>query len=1476
MRRKYNLGASLILVLAALVLLAGLVIAFFSSVTTDLTASRTFSDAVSTRGLADSVVNVVMSQIREATKGANAAGQPVAWASQPGLIRSWDQDGNPLAVFRLYSSDQMVAPAASLNLIAELDELKNWKLSGHSCNALYADLNSPVVTADNQLSYPVMDPAAEGSVEGFAVRQANSFGYSGSDPGPSNNPAPMPVRWLYVLADGTLTSAAGTSTEAVIAAASRANPVIGRVAFWTDDESCKVNLNTASEGHYWTPPVSSSIEDRGRDASNGNPPPPLGMAAGLPAQNEFHRVPGHPATTSLSAVFGTIFPRPKYPITSMSYSETDLFKPYFTLAPRVIEGGSIAGTVPLRGISSSIVPIETERLYASVDELMFHPRLDSQKFRMERLALESSSLQNKLTKEVIERARFFVSTCSRAPETNLWNKPRVCIWPIQQAEADRNAKDTLLAFCSRLNSHPFYFERTSTWKSEALPGSAYSTTADYTARNQEVIRYLADLLNTPAPGLGGILAGASSGKYQQKGENLVAQAFDYVRSTVNTRPAGLAPNYAYAGNGTGTSPQSGVAPIILRGTIKGFGRAPLISEVGLIFYPVQFKDTTRFRRATDGPAPAGTDPNAPLPGPDGLPDDEGKFDPVTHQLLRWQSTNPAGANYTTSGLLAGTPVYDGEGDPLTTQFNLFILLEAATVTPGNGKLDALKGFQFVAYGLENFKANGTSFNLPGCCLNIPITLAWGDSKHAIFGVYSMMGAGTSTKSKVGDPTNPLDVQYYSFVGRNPIDVTPPNISATGYYDPANGGLPENQFNFSGGTVNLRVRSGYSSMPPTTPGTDAQAFYEAEIAFPSASLPIPVVAKAQTLGSPTITWRDITYGGPRNGTAGDPHLGARTTPDPQTDLVAYHYETRSILPWYNRWNYTDRNGKNTLKSGYTPSLEENLGVRNRMFFTNTGNEASPYTTWPSGYKTQFKGTDFNVSETIAPVLIRRGDTVRSARISADGPAKGDLRVLASLPKVISSNYTVGAGYPDASLRQVHALDTQGTGLGYASENPITPGTGHSVPIKKRRGLLVKDMKVKLNGSGEDVSGEDRGVIPPEANGVFLTTATGTAPGDWDTGLGSFGGGPFINRADDIGLSADTANYGSNTAYTRYYLSQNGSPAELGYSLNPSRQIASPVQFGSFGAGAPWQTLLFCPNPAAGDRHPGFGTSVNGSSGPAARAPYSLPPDHLFLDLFWMPVVEPYAISEPLSTAGKINLNYQIAPFTYIERSTALHALLKSTLITAIPTNMDKTAAGFKNLLRHYRSDDDRTDYRIRYGIDVPKTLTGFEARFNQGDLFRSGSEICGLFLIPQKLPSYTSEAGRPVDYPLSSLPDPSILPGTKAEAIAATMDGWWSNMQFTGDNVRENPYNHIYPRVTTKSNVFTVHYRVQILKGPKADPTKWREGRDPVVSEYRGSSTLERYIDPNDADMPDFATASGNETLDDYYRFRVLSTKRFSP
>jgi hypothetical protein len=48
---------------------------------------------------------------------------------------------------------------------------------------------------------------------------------------------------------------APAGTTVTIPTASASNPVVGRVAYWTDDETNKVNLNTAAGGDYWSVPV---------------------------------------------------------------------------------------------------------------------------------------------------------------------------------------------------------------------------------------------------------------------------------------------------------------------------------------------------------------------------------------------------------------------------------------------------------------------------------------------------------------------------------------------------------------------------------------------------------------------------------------------------------------------------------------------------------------------------------------------------------------------------------------------------------------------------------------------------------------------------------------------------------------------------------------------------------------------------------------------------------------------------------------------------------------------------------------------------------------------------------------------------------------------------------------------------------------------------------------------------------------------
>ena len=108
------------------------------------------------------------------------------------------------------------------------------------------------------------------------------------------------------------------------------NPIAGRIAFWTDDETCKVNINTAGgfstkdlnkiktlpaatleasyAGSFWdTPRVNTQFDRQKRVKSNTDTDPGGLKVGGLglcqPPRNEFQRYPGHPSTTSLGIVF---------------------------------------------------------------------------------------------------------------------------------------------------------------------------------------------------------------------------------------------------------------------------------------------------------------------------------------------------------------------------------------------------------------------------------------------------------------------------------------------------------------------------------------------------------------------------------------------------------------------------------------------------------------------------------------------------------------------------------------------------------------------------------------------------------------------------------------------------------------------------------------------------------------------------------------------------------------------------------------------------------------------------------------------------------------------------------------------------------------------------------------------------------------------------------------------------------------------
>ena len=281
------------------------------------------------------------------------------------------------------------------------------------------------------------------------------------------------------------------------------------------------------------------------------------------------------------------------------------------------------------------------------------------------------------------------------------------------------------------------------------------------------------------------------------------------------------------------------------------------------------------------------------------------------------------------------------------------------------------------------------------------------------------------------------------------------------------------------------------------------------------------------------------------------------------------------------------------------------------------------------------------------------------------------------------------------------------------------------------------------------------------------------------------------------------------------------------------------------------------------------------------------------------------------AGRINLNYQIMPFTNIRRATALHAVLKGEFMTAIPLNDDvNKSKEFINRGGSNRSDwtGGKGDYTWGESgtgdkkfwhrpINVNATLGQFDLKFKFGatssshsplvynGLFRTASQICEMHLIPDISGGISvGESGTSSLNAIkpSQSDDPLTAQISPLTTVETQMSTFWQSHASTGDNTRERPYANIYPRVTTRSNTFRVHVRAQMIRKARSvavntfDPDK-----DAVVSEYRGSSVVERFIDPNSTEnpLPDYGASPNPQSLiplEAFYRFRTLESKRFSP
>ena len=1414
-------AVALIIVLAMLVLLSGIIVSFMTTVGNERAASVISNNAVTSRQIADSTVNLVISQIRDATSQSADSSNATTWASQPGAIRTFSgttgglkniangatgvkqpvyQPGSNDFIFKLYSAEKMRIPAAELGATAwekkEVEAIEGWDrtlsdTAREDTKSMfgYVDLNEPILTpmpasltgGDVKVvepRYPIIDPRAKysvaeappspvadpGIVDGFDMKtgivDANLKFLSKDRLGVRGAPQkvpylPMPVKWLYVMRDGTM-AAAEDGGGGTIPGATAENPIIGRTAFWTDDDSCRLNINTASEGTFWdTPVISAETESGNVDGAKAltSSASSLALGAAQPVRGEYQRYPGHPATTCLSPALGWMWnilpkdaPRAQRDVNLVlmkdGISQLAPFSPYSYKGPKSSQlpapvvpispqstsmGGAYNADKDLDGSKEPLLAIATKRLYTTVDEMVF------KQDRVTTNPKDPTTLSNDNIKpESLEKVRFFLTANSRSPELNLFGRPRVTFWPINANEAQRTAFDDLFAFTSTFYKNPdgirskdntFYLTRF----------DAKSRTKDFTlpkldgltlSKNEQIFKYLKLMTGDGAfkkiPGFGGNFATKYSavGQYSER-DQILTEIFDYCR-TVNlvdtssrlrggdfftyTPVFGGTQSGKYGGSAIRSNDWSGqVTPLRTdepdteNAGYQGLGRFPTISEAAIVFHrsgatPAnQLQATLLFEMATV------------MPGY-----------PIIRETFWTRVTVERPTTVEIGGTAVDIELVGRQGDARINIVNV----PSHDATNGRGFMPILGFLNQMCYYVEpqGQPSDISDKNAPIPPPGSPIRKTF--SKHG-----STLDGGYLRRT-----TN----TYYPYVSNT--------------FAPSGAGLT-----FYGGAYKVEIFAGEA---PDDKRNDRK----------NERVPVPVQTIHLDFPSQKVTASPLPTGG-------DAGFDKRTSWSAALD---------------DGWNLL--NGQDIIRS------------------------------------IEFVGP--SQTSTGAPLGLNH---------------QGDLRLLQATRNVPTSWYkermpgaaTVSDSY-FSTAPQVHGLSV-GHGEPYTGSKPSSPGS---------YGVFA------TGGSNREQTGggPKRAILPAGVKGV--QNSAGGA-GDYDRGLSKHMDAAAGNKVDEgnIGFEYGLNSVGNSVPYFR-----GRSIEETGQTFfSPNRQISSAVMFGSLPTGVvhgqPWQTLLFRPDRGK-QPHPGGWSSGH-------------PADHLFLDLFNLPIVEPYAISEAFSSAGKVNINYVIAPFgyargdqgskyktnkmdrSYLRRDTAVRGVLKAVKVMAVPTGQPEGG---------HNEQPVNVQGTYRFDIDAEKTLDQFEDRLKDPTrgLFRSASEICDMDLYPVSVPSASI-------------------------TVSDWATFWDTNYAQTGDNMRERPYSHIYPRITTKSNVYTVYMRCQAVKKVAGTPVnKFDPKRDKVIGSYRGSATIERFVDPNDPELANYDPSLPDASVDQYYRFRVLGTKQFLP
>ena len=1643
-RRK---GLALVTVLSMMALTTILVLAFFSLTESEYRASQTYATGQAAKAYADTALNIVISQIRSgAERGVDNL--PVMHATQPGCVRKYNTDGAFMAAYKLYSDANMVynSPPAAVNGEQQFFMSTQLPVGWNSGSEIYryADMNEPVVRAlaggssngGVEVYFPIIDPRAAYDitpdssvipVEGFSYANQQAMGGTNFPingvvaPGPGGTPdslrLPMPVQWLYLLKDGSM-GTLDSSLQFVGAGGATPttdNPMVARIAFWTDDETCKVNINTASEPTFMGQPL--YYHEREHE-----------WVDHAPTRDEFQRYPGHPATVALSTIF---YPNPlQDPARSLEMHNqplarvtqlVDLKNRIYQIMPRIHDGGSEAGTKLFvdddyeKGSSTRLKREEAqyEHLYASVDELMFSSAaIGTRRKETDRsVASLSTSLFDKNT---LERASAFLTAQSRASEVGPFGYPKVTMWPIAddanaESENRRTRFDRLIAFCSSLSpasaaKNDYYFRR----------NRANDPNYDINEikRNQSLMTMLDTILSSqkfPPSSYRGGVGNTFAGKYgKDNARQILVQIFDYIRST-NLYDGVLAPtrdelsdlvvpssngsvswrdvyiardtkqptfvtytppafkdrantinpfnDKVYPGHGQVASSHWRTGGSVY----KGIGRDLTISEIGLQFICTGDGQNDQFSwRIPQKMASPGNnrypheipiipedsfDNNADISGGrtalkfSGQEYARGPQYPVITNPPRGFSGAATGAyiasmppewgsqfgikerfysNYpvlsaTSLGLYGTVPIaqplppqhpfyarsprahpgYDpanwnctlDRDTPLEpTQKRVQAALHLELFCPLAGYTQLFPDFTLVLDGRQ-----ASSIEINGKAMFSTTTDIVIKSNNPLYevgnapevGGYASFRQFVSNRRVRGVRAMPSDQGYDSNATQQVHEglINMDLVSSFFTID------SNNPIRFSSGEVTIKIYD-------THDWQRAEAVQIVKFTMPAGQAPAPDLVVKPSFHVRYPNSDGSIYNHPqvqaprwwafhRDGAVGR-FVAGGDFQNPQTQVAPADMRGRLFTQTASSSGLTARD-----QGG---SVQRVPGANSLMYgHDTTTSGADVLSTSDPQERIRYNGND--------PVHYG-SDSVRTlvpgAELSVD-LGHGDARIIAAKAVVASSDWSPHPLYFDTKVFMAHNLSS------YYNTEPGFDVSGVADPKQDSTVSILPSAKVNP-------------AEVPDAVHSLENRKRARRYGDYeDSDPGGRIGG-FINKPDEgnyaVGLFQPTGWPKAITYRATYFHRATPSGTGERYApttglfFTPNRLVTSPVMFGAlpsnvWGAksdGA-WQTLLFRPHVTFSGQYPGEQNHPGEQRSPA---------DHNLLELFWMPVVEPYAISEPLSTAGKINMNYQMLPFAHIRRATALHALMKGEMFQALPnadyTNARNVKSGFTaNGAAAPTFRDETSALENKYWhrsivIDrfrgeqatapITGTLAQFDERFEgrQGlpngrmrGLFRTPSQICELYLIPSLVPKEAEPTTDPGTYPNV---DPSKL--TNYNARKTEMGLFWTAHSVTGDNTRERPYSNLYARLTTRSNTFRVHVRAEtVRKARSSDPTRFDPARDSVAGEYRGSFLIERYIDVNDEKsqkIPDYATVDvlNQPPLESFYRFRVLESKKFSP